>query len=87
MCFRKSRSEGGLKNDPIRRGGVDFFWNNPLRLFSKNFTVCIDLCSKIIRSSENYTTIRIDIAFASLVAPKRAVFVHIKHKLTFNLVR
>ena len=22
---------GGLKNDPIRRGGVDFFWNNPLQ--------------------------------------------------------
>ena len=20
---------GGLKKDPIRRGGVDFFWNNP----------------------------------------------------------
>ena len=33
MCFRKSRSEGGLKNDPIRRGGVDFFWNNPLQGF------------------------------------------------------
>ena len=29
LCFRKSRWEGGLKKDPIRRGGVDFFWNNP----------------------------------------------------------
>ena len=21
---------GGLKSDPIRRGGADFFWNNPI---------------------------------------------------------
>ena len=25
---------GGLKNDPIRRGGVDFFWNNPIPMTS-----------------------------------------------------
>ena len=27
------RGGGGLKNDPIRRGGVDFFWNNPFLFF------------------------------------------------------
>ena len=26
------RGGGGLKNYPIRRGGVDFFWNNPMAL-------------------------------------------------------
>ena len=28
------RGVGGLKNDPIRRGAVDFFWNN---LFNINY--------------------------------------------------
>ena len=31
------RGGGGLKNDPIRRGGADFFWNNPLLT---NFYTC-----------------------------------------------
>ena len=26
----RGRGGGGLKNDPILRGCVDFFWNNPL---------------------------------------------------------
>ena len=28
--FWKSRWMGGSKNRAFRRGGVDFFWNNPL---------------------------------------------------------
>ena len=28
--FWKSRWEGGSKNRDFRRGGVDFFWNNPM---------------------------------------------------------
>ena len=28
--FWKSRWEGGSKNRAFRRGGVDFFWNNPI---------------------------------------------------------
>ena len=27
--FWKSRWKGGSKNRAFRRGGVDFFWNNP----------------------------------------------------------
>ena len=45
-----------------------------LTLFSENLTVWIDLCSEIIRTSWNYTTVRID-HFTSLVVPKRTVFV------------
>ena len=29
--FWKFRWEGGSKNRAFHRGGVDFFWNNPLR--------------------------------------------------------
>ena len=28
------RGGGGLKNDPIFLGGVDFFWNNPIDINS-----------------------------------------------------
>ena len=30
--FWKSRYMGGSKNRALRRGGVDFFWNNPFVL-------------------------------------------------------
>ena len=30
------REEGGSKTLAIRRGGVDFFWNNPLYLIQPN---------------------------------------------------
>ena len=29
-CASGNPGERGLKNDPIRWGDVDFFWNNPL---------------------------------------------------------
>ena len=34
------RGGGGLKNDPIRRGGggVDFFWNNPTPFSNVNLS-------------------------------------------------
>ena len=30
LVIQEIQVGGGLKNDPIRRGGVDFFWNNPI---------------------------------------------------------
>ena len=30
LVLQEIQVRGGLKNDPIRRGGVDFFWNNPM---------------------------------------------------------
>ena len=29
--------EGGVKKLSLRRGGVDFFWNNPILLFGCSF--------------------------------------------------
>ena len=29
LVLQEIQVRGGLKNDPIRQGNVDFFWNNP----------------------------------------------------------
>ena len=30
LVLQEIQVRGGLKSDPIRRGGADFFWNNPM---------------------------------------------------------
>ena len=39
--FWKSRWEGGSKNRAFRRGGVDFFWNNPLTLLKSHSSILL----------------------------------------------
>ena len=37
--FWKTRWKGGSKNHAFRRGGVDFFWNNPIGTGQVDFAI------------------------------------------------